>query len=74
MRIVGNRSVKPIQLHSSPFLFEEGCRFNDEMHKLPSGSRVCMAKGMYRYRSHEEANRHWEESLSGMMAEIKRAR
>lgn len=74
MRVIGNRIAKPVQFHASPLLFEEGCRFNDEMHKLPSGNRVCIAKGVYRYRSHEEANRHWEESLSGMMARIVRTR
>jgi len=48
----------------------EGARFNDEIHRLPTGQRTFIRKGVYRFRTHEDANRHDEECLATGMALI----
>jgi len=56
MRTVGHRKQKTITFSASAELLEEGARFNDEMHRLPTGNRTFIPKGLYRFGSHELAN------------------
>jgi len=44
-------------------LLREGARFNEELHRLPDGQRTGIVKGVYRFRTHEAANRHREDCL-----------
>lgn len=70
MRIVGKLKLRQITLHASSELLKAGCAFNDELHKLPTGNRTFIPKGLYHFKSHEEANRHWDECVAKGMAEI----
>jgi len=56
MRIIGNRQEKPISFSASGAALSEGTRFNDDIHRLPSGSTTCIPKGVYRFKTHEAAD------------------
>lgn len=58
MRIIGSRKTPPITFSPSAALLAEGARFNDEIHRLPTGNRTFIPKGVYRFKNFEEANRH----------------
>lgn len=70
MRTVGHRVEPPITFSASAALLVEGARFNDDIHRLPTGSRNFILKGVYRFKSHEDANRFDLECLAKRMAEI----
>ena len=63
MRTVGRRQRHPITFSGSAALLVEGARFNDELRKLPTGNSTFIPKGVYRFKTHEEANRHAERCL-----------
>lgn len=62
------RKVRPISLEASGELLKQGALWNDEIHKLPTGQSTFFPKGVYRYKSHEEANNHWDECVAKGMA------
>jgi hypothetical protein len=68
MKTVGHRKTRPITFSASAAALIEGARFNDELHKLPSGGTSFIRKGLYRFKTHEEANRHAERCLAEGMA------
>lgn len=70
MRTVGHRKVQSITFSASAELLVEGARFNDEIHRLPSGNLTFMPKGVFRFKTHEEANRFDFECLTEGMARI----
>jgi hypothetical protein len=70
MRTVGQRKERPIGLHASGALLAEGARFNDQMHRLPTGDMTFIPKGVYRFKTHEDANRHQLDCLVKGMANI----
>ena len=74
MRTVGRRTEHPITFYASAELLVEGARFNDEIHRLPTGNRTFIAKGLYRFKSFEEANRHDLECIVAGMAHAARER
>jgi hypothetical protein len=55
-------------------LLIEGARFNDAMHGLPTGNTSFIPKGVFRFMSHAEANRHQADCLTQGMARIARER
>lgn len=70
MRTVGQRIERPVGLHASGALLAEGARFNDEIHRLPTGHTTFIPKGVYRFKTHEEANQHQLACLASGMAKI----
>lgn len=74
MRTVGRRKQVPISYIASARLLEEGARFNDELHRLPTGDRTFIPKGLYRFKSHEQSNRFDLDCLAQGMARIARER
>lgn len=42
-------------------LMAEGARFDDEIHRLLGGHLTGVRMGVYRFKTHEEANRHDDE-------------
>jgi hypothetical protein len=72
MKTVGTRKEHPIVFSASATLLAEGARFNDEMHRLPTGNTTSFPKGVYRYKTHEEADQHWIECLVRGMAKAER--
>lgn len=70
MRTIGHRKERPITFSASAALLAEGARFNDEIHRLPTGSQTFIPKGVYRFKSFEEANRQDLDYLVEGMARI----
>lgn len=74
MRTIGHRKERLITFSASAELLIEGARFNDEIHRLPSGNLTFMPKGVFRFKTHEEANRFDFKCLTEGMARIALAR
>lgn len=74
MRTIGQRREPEIAFLASGVLLSEGARFNDEIHRLPTGDRTFIPKGRYRFKTHEEANRFDLDCLAKSMADIALAR
>ena len=70
MRTVGHRKPRPITFSASAELLLEGARFNDDIHRLPTGNRTFIPKGVYRFKSFDESNRH---DLDCVVAGVARA-
>ncbi len=70
MRTVGRRTERPVGLYASGTLLAEGARFNDEMHRLPTGDTTFIPKGVYRFKTHEDAYRHQLDCLARGMAKV----
>lgn len=70
MRTVGHRKEQPITFSASAMLLAEGARFNDEIHRLPTGNTSFIPKGVTRFKTHEEANRHQLDCLVKGMARV----
>jgi hypothetical protein len=70
MRTVGYRKERPITFSASATLLAEGARFNDELHRLPTGDTAFVPKGVYRFKTFEDANRHQANCLAEGMAGI----
>ena len=70
MRTVGHRKPRPLTFSGSGASLAEGARFNDEMHRLPGGSRTFVRKGLYRFKTHDDANRHDLACIVAGMARI----
>lgn len=68
MRTVGKRKIQAVSLKASEQLLRQGALFNDEIHKLPTGNTTFIPKGIYRYRTQEDANKHWEDCMIEGMA------
>lgn len=68
MKTIGRRTEPPIALHASGALLAEGARFNETISRLSPGTFV--PKGVYRFRTHEEADRHWQDCLARGMAAL----
>jgi hypothetical protein len=69
MRTVGHRKEPPVTFSASATLLAEGARFNDEIHRLPTGNRTFIPKGIYRFKSFDEANRHDLDCIVAGMAQ-----
>lgn len=74
MRTVGSRHPTPISFAASAALLAEGARFNDEIHRLPTGNDSFIPKGVYRFKTHAEANRHQQDCMAKGMASVARSR
>ena len=74
MRSIGKRKERPVGLLASGDLLAEGARFNDELHRLPTGDTTFIPKGLYRFKTHAEADQHQLDCLARGMAEIARQR
>lgn len=70
MRTIGHRKERPITFSASAELLAEGARFNDEIHRLPTGNFTFIPKGIFRFKSHEDANRQQLDNLVKGMAQI----
>jgi hypothetical protein len=70
MRTIGRRKERPIGFLASGALLAEGARFNDEIHRLPTGNTTFIPKGVYRFKTHDEAYQHQLECLTKGMAKI----
>jgi hypothetical protein len=62
MRQVGSRREPMLAVQASGILLAEGARFNELIAWLAPTTFV--PKGLYRFRTHEEANRHEQDCLA----------
>lgn len=74
MRIVGTRKIRPIGGSPSADQLLRGALFNDEIHRLPTGTLTRIPKGVYRYKTHEEANADQDRWLCDLMLYIRNER
>lgn len=75
MRIVGKRQQYDIVSDASATKLVEGARWNDGMNKLFGAAQPgVFQRGVYCYRSHEEADAAWFDAIVRRMVKIARAR
>lgn len=74
MRMVGHRQSSPITLAASASLLAAGARFNDEIRRLPSEGDSFIPKGIYRFTTHVETNRHPQDCPTQGMVRVARER
>lgn len=74
MITIGHRKERPVGFVASGALLAEGARFNDEIHRLPTGNTTFIPKGVYRFMTHAEANQHQLDCLVKGMAQVARER
>jgi hypothetical protein len=68
MKQIGHRTTPPLRPQADAVSLIEGARFNEALAALgPSG---IMPKGVYRFRTHEQANQHQAECLAHGMADL----
>lgn len=72
MKIVGKRKERDITFHADGNLLREGALFNTEMQKMQSTFRF--PRGVFRYKSHEEADRHMMERVVNAMVAVRKTR
>lgn len=70
MRTVGHRKERPINFSASAAALLACARFNDEIHRLPTGNTSFIPKGVYRFRTHYEANQHQLDCMVAGMAAV----
>ena len=70
MRTIGQRKERPITYSASASLLLEGARFNDDIHRLPTGRLTYIPKGVFRFTTHEAANQYQQACLIEAMAKI----
>ncbi len=68
MKTVGSRRETALALRPSGALLAEGARFSESVAAWSTSTFI--PKGVYRYKSHEEANRHALECLARGMARL----
>jgi len=68
MRQVGSKRERPLAVNASGVLLAEGARFNEAISRLSQTTFV--PKGIYRFGSHDAANRHAEDCLVRGMARL----
>lgn len=68
MKTVGHRQEPPVHLHANGGELAEGARLSEAIGRL---SRLSfMPKGITRFKTHDEANRHWDFWLAKGMAAL----
>jgi hypothetical protein len=72
MRQVGSKRARGLTLNATGDLLADGARFNETISRLSQATFV--PKGVYRFRSHEDANRHAEDCLLQGMVRLAVAR
>jgi hypothetical protein len=73
MRRVGKRVEPAMEVKTSGASLASNIAFSADMKRL-AGGRVFFPKGVYRYKSHEEANAHQSECLAEGMAKLAKER
>jgi hypothetical protein len=74
LRIVGHRKERSIGSEALGSELAKGARFNDEIHRLPTGNTTFIPKGVYRFMTHAEANQHQLDCLAIGMAKVAQER
>lgn len=72
MKVAGKHKEREISFHASGDLLREGALFNTEMQKMQSTFRF--PRGVYRYHTHEEADRHMAECVTDSIVAVQKSR
>jgi hypothetical protein len=72
MKVAGKRKERSITVHADGALLREGALFNTEMQKMQSTFRF--PRGVFRYKTHEEADRQMMDCVVDSMAAIQKIR
>ena len=72
MKVAGKRKERSVTIHADGALLREGALFNTEMQKMQSMFRF--PRGVFRYKTHEEADRHMMDCVVDSMAAIQKIR
>ena len=72
MKVAGNRKERNITLHADGALLREGALFNTEMQKMQSTFRF--PRGVFHYKTHEDADRHMMDCIVNSMVAIQKTR
>ena len=72
MKIAGKRRERDITLHADGALLREGALFNTELQKMQSTFRF--PRGVFLYKTHEDADRHMMECVVNSMVAIQKIR
>jgi hypothetical protein len=59
MKTVGKRTEPIITFHATADNLREGARFNEETQRIAGKSFSPIPKGVYHFKTQEEANEHW---------------
>ena len=70
MRVIGRRLEAPLSFSASGKFLAQGARFNDDLRGLPTGDAAFIPKGLYHFRTHEDADAHAQACLAERMARI----
>jgi hypothetical protein len=68
MKTIGRRHEPPLHVNASGTALAEGARFSESLHHFSPA--VFIPKGVYRFKTHEEANKHWQDCLAASMAKL----
>ena len=74
VRVVGRRSERAITFHASGEALKEFGRLLDTSIRLAGGGSTFIPKGVYRFRTQEEADRQRAQCLAAGMAALASAR
>lgn len=72
MKVAGKRKERDITLHADGALLREGALFNTELQKMQSTFRF--PRGVFHYKTHEDADRHMMECVIKSMAAVQKTR
>jgi len=67
MKSYGKRQFQTLSLKPSAELLLRASQFNDSMHELMPIRKIFMQKGWIAFKTHEEANTHWEKATHKRM-------
>ncbi|RIK93737.1 MAG: hypothetical protein DCC72_08230 [Burkholderiales bacterium] len=70
MRVVGRRNEREITFHASGEALKEVARLIETSIRLSGGGSTFIPKGVYRFRTHEEADRQRAQCLAAGMAAL----
>jgi len=74
MRTVGQRKQRALSLLGSAELLREGARFNESLQALGTGESAFIPKGVYFFKTLNEADLHRDDCLARGMALLARGR
>ena len=70
-RTVGKRTELELCFYASGNALKKAASFNESLQSaFPYGRMICCRKGVYHFKTHEEANLHQEEYIANTMARI----
>jgi hypothetical protein len=71
MRQVGSYKEVALENHASGELLREACAFNEMLQAaFPYGKLIAVRKGVYRFKSQQEANNHQDQIVTDTMVAI----